>query len=126
MDQLLADAGRALLVHNVRHELVLEVAQRAERRAGRQLAQGAERGIRHRLGKDVDLVQVLQRALALGDAGQHLQHSLAADAAGSALPAGLGVGEGQEELGELHHTGVFVHHDHAARAHRGAGAVSES
>ncbi len=48
---------------------------------------------------------------------EDLQQPHAADPAGHALAARLGGGELQEVLGELHHAGVVVDDDHAARAH---------
>ncbi len=52
-----------------------------------------------------------------GDAGQDLQHPLTADPAGNTFPAGFGLGKFQKELGKLHHTGIFIDHDHPAGTH---------
>ena len=56
-------------------------------------------------------------AVPLGEAVQHPQGLVQADAAGDALAAALRVGELDEVAGDVHHAVVFVHHDHAARAH---------
>ena len=42
------------------------------------------------------------------------------DTARCALTAGFVHGEFEEELGKVHHTGVFVHDDQTAGAHHGA------
>ena len=68
----------------------------------------------------LDLLQICQRALALGDAFQHLQHPGGADTAGRALAAALVAGELDEKLGEFHHAGGLVGHDHAAGPHHRA------
>ena len=62
-----------------------------------------------------------RRSLALRDARQDFQQPLPADAAGDALPARFRRGKGQEVAGKLDHAGIFVDHDHAARAHRRPG-----
>ena len=55
--------------------------------------------------------------LPFGDPGQDLQHPFPADPAGDTLSAGFGLGKVKEELGEFHHAGVFIHHDHTAGTH---------
>jgi len=119
-DQRLACAGRTALIHNVSAEFVLEVAQRRHHRPRGKLPQSAQRTRFHPCGYLANGVQVLQLALSLGDAGQHLQHALPPHPAGDALAATLGGGEGEEEVGEFHYTGVLVHHDHPAGAHHRA------
>ena len=96
-----------------------EVAQRGKDRVGRRLPQPAQ-------GRNLDLRgQLLQHgdvlllALALGDAGEDLEHPLRPDAAEGALPARLALDEGEEVAGHVHHAGGLVHDDHAAGAHDG-------
>ncbi len=60
------------------------------------------------------IVEVLARAVALGDAGEGLEQALPADAAGDAFAARFGGGEPEEVAGQLDHAGVVVHDDHAA------------
>ena len=66
------------------------------------------------------MVNVVHRALALGDAGQYLEHALVTDAAGSTLTARLTHGELKIELGNRHHAVVLVHNNHTTRAHHRA------
>src|SRR5208283_365961 len=54
------------------------------------------------------------------DPGQDLEQGLAALAACAALAARLVVGELDEELGDIHHAGVFIHNNHSARTHHRA------
>ena len=89
VQQRLADARRAALVHDVRHILVAEVAQGGQHRVGRRLAQAAQGVVLDVVAQLFQLVQILHGALALGDLVQHLQQTLGADAAGGALAAGL-------------------------------------
>ena len=58
-------------------------------------------------------------SFAFGDSRQDLQHPFGADAAGNTLSAGFVLGEAQKETGNVHHAGLFVHDDHAARSHHG-------
>ena len=64
---------------------------------------------------------IVEGGLAGGDPFEDLEHAGGANPAGHALAATLFGGELEEELGEVHHAGGVVHHDHAAGAHHGAG-----
>ena len=68
----------------------------------------------------LQLVDILQRAVALGDFVELLEQPLGAHPAGGAFAAGLINREFQEELGDVHHAGVLVHDDQAAGTHHGA------
>ncbi len=118
--QLLADEGIAPFVVDMPLVLLAEVAQRTEHGIGRGLSQAAHRRVRHHMGQFLEKVQVLQGRLALGDVIEDLVHALGALPARKALSAGLVLQEVHEVLGHVHHAGVFVHDDHAARSHDGA------
>ena len=115
-----ADAGFAVVVADVGLELVAEVADVAEHRVGRRLAEAAEGGVLDGLAEFDERLDVAFLALAVADAGDDLEHALGADAAGRALAAALLLGELQEEAGHVDHAAVLVHDDEAARAHDGA------
>ena len=115
--EVLADTGAATLGQHVVLELVPEVAQAGEHRVGRTLAQPAERHVAGHAAELVELVEVLQRGRAVGEAVEHREGLVEAHAAGHALAARLGVGELHEVARDVDHAVVFVHHDHAARAH---------
>ena len=65
------------------------------------------------------LLNVAFLAASVADAFQNFQHALAAFTAGCAFAAALRLGEGQEEAGQIHHAGVFVHHYQTAGPHHG-------
>ncbi len=119
-DEVLACSCRAVLVQNVSLELIAKVTQGRLDWTGCELAQRAQRVVLHATCQLLNEGDVLHGALALGDAGQHLQQSPAADSTRHTLAAGFGRGELEEELGKLDHAGIFVHHNHAAGAHHRA------
>ena len=84
-----ADAGGAALVHNVLDVLVPEVAQRAQHRIGRRLAQPAKAGLLDRVAEFDQQLQVGHGAGAVADARQQGVHLRRAGAAGNALAARL-------------------------------------
>ena len=110
-----------MLVVDVRLVFMAELLNGGKHRVGRGLAQAAQ-------GRGLDVLrQVFQPldiavlALAFANAVEDFQHAARADAAGGALAAAFIHGEIQEEAGDVHHTVVLVHDDHAAGAHHGAG-----
>src|SRR5690606_36592054 len=118
--QLLANPRRAALLTYVRFVLVPEVAQRAEDRVGRRLTQAAKGRLLDGLRQALQEREVVILPLAPGDAFEDVEHRLGPFAAGHTRAARLVLGELQEELGDVDHTGVRVHADEAAGAHRGA------
>ena len=97
--------------------LMPEVPQRAENGIGRGHPQAAETGIADILSQFLKQLDIPFAAISLGDPGQDLQEPLGADPAGNALTAGLGLGELQEELGNIDHTVGLVQDHHTAGAH---------
>ena len=89
VNQVLADLGRTGLVHDVGKVLVPEVVQRGHDGVGCGLAQSAQGVGLNGSAQLFQLFQILHGAVALGDPGQDLQHTLGADAAGRALAAGF-------------------------------------
>ena len=84
--QVLADLGGALLVHNVGDVLIAEMLHGGHDRVGCSLSQCAQRTGLYQITDLLQLVQILQSALALGDLGENFQHTAGADAAGVHLP----------------------------------------
>src|SRR5450759_1051916 len=122
-DECLAHARRAALFLDVGFVFVAEITDRAEDRIGGRFAQAAERTVFDGLTHLFQQLDVTLPTFAVYDVGQdrmHLEHALAT---GHALAARFELGEIQEIAGHVHHAGVFVHHDHAARPHHGASRV---
>ena len=115
--QFLAHAGRAAPRENVIFKLVAEVPHGGEHRIGRRLSQAAERAVANVAAQFVQEFEMMRRARAFGDAIQNAQALVQADAAGDAFAARFRVRELDEVAGDVDHAVVFVHHDHAARAH---------
>ena len=115
-----ADAGGTDLVDDVGHVLVPEVAQRAEDRVGRTLAEAAERGLLDDAGQPLERGQVVRRRDAARDQVEEHPHLGRADAAGGALAARLVAAEVLEVPGDVHHARGVVHDDQAAGAHERA------
>ena len=65
-------------------------------------------------GGGLEHVQVVERGLAVDDAGEYAVHPAGALAAGRALAARLGIVEARDALAGAHHAGGVVHHDHRA------------
>ena len=120
LHELLADAGAALLVHDVLHILIPEVVEGGEDGVGRGLAEAAEGAVLDDGGQVAQGVEVVHRAVAVGDLLQQLAEALVTDAAGAALAAALLAGELQIELGDSRHARGLVHDDHTAGAHHRA------
>ena len=120
LHQVFADAGGALLVHDVGDVFIPEVPEGGEDGIGSGLAQAAEGVGLDVVAKLLHLVQIFQRRLAPGDLVEHLVKTLGAHPAGGTFAAGLVHGEFEEEFGNVHHTGVLVHDDQSAGAHHGA------
>ena len=116
-DQLRADSRRTAGFLHMGEVLVLEVRQRRQHRIRRGLAEPAERGVLDRRRQGFQPVDHVKRGAPFGDLVEHLVHAAVADAAGSAFAAGFVEGEFEEELRDVDHTVVLVHHDHAAGAH---------
>ena len=115
--QVLAHAGPAPLRDDVVLELVAEVAQGREHRVRRALAEPAERRVADHPAQLVERLEVLVGRLAVREAVEDPQRLVEADPARDALAAALRVGELDEVAGDVDHAVVFVHDDHAARAH---------
>ena len=85
MKQGFADAGRAFLVHDMRDVLVPEEFEGGEHRIRGGLAQAAK-GIRlDIMAQLLQLVDILQRAVALGDFVELLEQTLGAHPAGGCI-----------------------------------------
>ena len=115
-----------MLVLDVLLVFVPEIVDRAQDGVGRGLPQAAEGRILDALAQFDQELDVALPAFAAGDPLQDFQHALGADPAGGALAAGFVLDELHEELGHVHHAGVFVHDDQAAGAHDRAQALSDS
>ena len=109
-------------VLNMRFIFVGERTQGADHRIRRRLTQAAQ-GWCSSAGR-----RVLPAApnLAAWPAGsvmrlKHAMHLVGPNAAGNALSARLRHAEIHEVLGHIDHAGAFVHHDHSAGSHDGAG-----
>ena len=88
-NEVLAHAGGALLVHDVSHILVAEVAQGGENGVRSRLTQAAERCGLDVVAEFLHTVQVLQLTVTGDDLVQQLKQALGTDTAGGALTAGL-------------------------------------
>src|SRR3954454_20096699 len=119
MRRHLADAGRAAFLVDVGEILAAEVFEGGQHGIGGALPQAAEAGAPDQFAAFFEQVEVGAGGLPPPDLFEQAVHLLGAGAAGDALAAGLGHAELHEELGDVHHAGRFVHHDHAARAHDG-------
>jgi hypothetical protein len=97
---------------------VAEVPDGGQHRVGRGLAESAKRRVLDHLAQFDEAVDVIHLAMAFADAVARIsQHSLGPHAAGHAFAARFFLDELQEEAGHVHHAGVLVHHDQAARTH---------
>ena len=105
---------------DVRLVFVSEVAQRGQYGVGARLAQAAQGGFLDDARELLERRDVLRLAPSLADLLEDLQQPARALAAGGALAAGLVLNEIHEEARHVHHAGVLVHDDRAARAHDGA------
>ena len=118
--QTLADHARTVLVLDVRVVFVAEVADRGKHGVGRRLAQSAEGRVFDDPPETFQFLDISFLSFALADARDDLEHPLGADAARRTLAAGFILHELEKEPRHVHHAGIFVHHDQAARAHDGA------
>ena len=120
--QGLALPGRALVVADVGHVLVVEVVERGQHGVRGSLSQSAEGGVLDDLAQVLQRVEVFHRALALGDFVENLVQPLVTHPARRAFPAGFLHREVEVELGHGYHTVVLVHDNHTAGTHHGAGS----
>ena len=67
LHEFLADAGAALLVHDVLHVLIPEVVEGRENGVGRGLAEAAEGAVLDDGGQVAQGIEVVHRAVAVGD-----------------------------------------------------------
>ena len=118
--QVLADLCRAFLVHHMGNVLIPEVGHGGNNGIGSGLTQGTQRTGLDQIADLLQLVQILQGTLALGDLGEDLQHTAGADTAGGALTAGFVADKFHIELSHIHYAVVFIHNDGTAGAHHGA------
>ncbi len=118
--KLYAHTGRASLVEDMILVFMAKVFQCREHRVGGGSTQSAERGISCRLGELHEKPDVALPSLSFADPGQNLEHLPDALAAWGAFAARFGGKEIEKILRDIDHAGVFIHHDHAARAHDGA------
>src|SRR6266545_93363 len=111
----------AAVAADVLAELVAEVLQGRDDRAGRAVAEGAEGAAEDPVADVLEGVEVLVAALPALQAQEDLAHPVGALAARGALAAGLvGVELGEVEAG-AHHADVGRHDDHRGGAEQAAG-----
>ena len=84
------------------------------------MPEGAEAAVLHDFGDLLEQLNIPGLALSLGDSFESLQRSPQPFAAGRAFAARFLCQEGDEVPGDVHHAGLIVHDDHAARTHHGS------
>ena len=109
-----------LLFLDVRLVFIAEISDCAENGVGKRGPKTAHGGIFYRCPQFFQELHVAFAPPSFSDSCQDLQQRIAAVAARAALPAGLVIGELNEELGDIDHAGVFIHHNHSAGTHHGA------
>jgi hypothetical protein len=114
------EAGRTFFIHHMGNIFIPEITQGGKHRIGRSLSQATQGIFLDVISQFLQLIQVFQRSLALGDLIQDLIHTSCSDTAGRTFSAGFIHSELQEKLGDIHHTVVFIHDDQSAGAHHGA------
>ena len=100
--------------------LIPEVLHGRHNGVGCSLTQSAQGSGLNEIADFLQLIQILQSTLTLGNLCQDLQHTAGTNAAGCALAAGFITDELHVELGNVHHAVVLVHDDGTTGTHHGA------
>ena len=109
-----------LLVNNVCDVLLAEELEGSKHGVGSSLTETAERVLLDVVAEVLELIDILESALTVGDLLKDLEKTSCTYTAGSALTAGLINSELKEELSHINHTGVLIHYDKTARTHHTA------
>ena len=120
-DQGLADAGRTFLVAHVRDILIAEILEGTQNRVRRRAAECAQGTVDYTLGHGLQKFNVALFPFAFTDVLQYFIHPVNPFPAGNTLAAGFKFEEIDEVPRDVDHAGAFVHDDHSAGTHHGAG-----
>ena len=114
---------RAFFMVDMRFVFIPEIPDRGKNRVRRCLPEAAKRIILDLVSQFFQFLNISLSSFAVGDPFKDLEHPLGAHPAEGTFPAGFLPCEIEEELGHIDHAGGFIHDDHTAGTHDGAGGI---
>ena len=120
LHEVLASVSRTSLVYDVSDVFVTEEVESGEDGVGSSLTECAERSGFDVFAELLELGDIFERAVTVGDLFEGFEKAHGTDTAGYALTAGFVNGEFKEEFRNVNHAVVFVHNNQTAGAHHGA------
>ena len=121
IEEPFADTRGAFLIVYVGFVLVSKIPQSAQNRVGRSAAECAKREIIHSIRDPFKSFYIAVFTLTATNCLQYTEKMFYPFPARYALAAGLLLKKFKKIPGDVHHTCILIHYDHAAGAHHGTG-----